>query len=125
MGFWDFFWLMVWAFFFVAYLLVLFRIVGDIFRDTTLSGLLKAVWILALIIVPVLTALVYLIVRGRAMTERDLTVSSAAEAATHQYIQSAVGRSDPAQQITTAKGLLDTGVITHAEFDRIKQKALA
>jgi len=71
MDFWDFFWLMVYSFFFVAYLMVLFQVVADLFRDKQLSGWWKALWILFLIFLPVLTALVYLIARGRGMAQRQ------------------------------------------------------
>ena len=71
MGFWDFLWLLVWTFFFVMYLMVLFQIIGDLFRDHGMSGWLKAVWIIALLLVPFLSALIYLIARGRGMAERQ------------------------------------------------------
>ena len=71
MDFWDFFWLLVWSFFFIAYLIVLFQIVADLFRDRELSGWWKALWIVFLILLPVLTSLVYLVARGRGMAERQ------------------------------------------------------
>ncbi|HEX5578115.1 MAG TPA: PLDc N-terminal domain-containing protein, partial [Candidatus Limnocylindria bacterium] len=70
MNFWDFFWLLVWSFFFVAYLMILFHIFGDLFRDH-MSGWLKALWVLFLIIAPFLGALIYLIARGHGMAERQ------------------------------------------------------
>ena len=66
----DFFWLLVWAFVFACYLIVLFQIVVDLFRDRDLSGWWKAIWIIFLIIVPFLSALIYVIARGRGMAER-------------------------------------------------------
>jgi hypothetical protein len=63
-NFWDFFWLLVWSFFFVMYLMVLFQIIRDLFRDRDLSGWLKALWIIALVFAPFLSALIYLIARG-------------------------------------------------------------
>jgi hypothetical protein len=69
-GFWDLFWWFFWAFAFVAYLIVLFSILVDVFRDHTLNGWLKAVWILFLVFVPFITGLVYVITRGRGMAER-------------------------------------------------------
>ena len=65
MNFGDFFWLLIWSFFFVFYLMILFQILGDLFRDKDLSGWWKAVWVIALIVFPFLTALIYLIARGR------------------------------------------------------------
>ncbi len=125
MDFGDFFWLLVWSFFIVCYLMILFRIIGDLFRDRELSGWWKALWIIALIFVPFLTALIYLIVRGRGMAERQAGELQKAQAATDSYIQEVAGRSNPAEQIVTAKNLLDEGTITQAEFDRLKASALA
>ena len=70
MGFSSFFWLLVWAFVFACYLIVLFQIVSDLFRDRDLSGWWKALWIVFLIIAPFLSALIYVIARGRGMAER-------------------------------------------------------
>ena len=67
----DWFWLLVWTFFFVCYLMVLFQIIADLFRDRDLSGWWKALWIIFLIIFPFLAAVIYLIARGRGMAERQ------------------------------------------------------
>ena len=125
MGFWDFFWLLVWGFFFVMYLMVLFQIISDLFRDHAMSGWLKAVWIIALLIVPFLTALIYLIARGQGMAERQSRQVEATRAATDQYIQSVAAQTNPAEQIASAKALLDSGTITQDEFAALKRKALA
>ena len=66
----DFFWLLVWAFVLGCYLVVLFQVLVDLFRDEDLSGWWKAVWIIFLIIVPFLSVLIYVIARGRGMAER-------------------------------------------------------
>jgi hypothetical protein len=125
MGFWDFFWLLLWSFFFVMYLMVLFHIISDLFRDESLNGWLKALWLIALLVVPFLSALIYLIARGRGMAERQTRQIESSRAATDQYIQTVAGRSNPAGEIETAKDLLDSGTITQAEFETLKQKALA
>jgi type VI protein secretion system component VasK len=125
MNFGDFFWLLIWSFFFVCYLMILFQIIGDLVRDKDLSGWWKALWIIALIFVPFVTALIYLIVRGRGMAERQTGEVRQAQAATESYIQDVAGRGNPTQQIATAKGLLDDGTITAAEFERLKATALA
>lgn len=124
MDFWDFFWLIVYGFFFVAYLLVLFQVVADLFRDRSLSGWWKAVWLLFLIFLPVLTAFVYLIARGRGMAERQNEVVSEARRETENYIRE-VATASPADQIAGARALLDAGTITQGEFERLKTKALA
>lgn len=123
MDFWSSFWLIVELFFFLAYLIVLFQIVGDIFRDSSLGGLPKALWVLFLILVPLITALIYLIVRGRGMAQRRVALATQAEESTQEYIRTAAGNT-AAQQIATAKSLLDSGAITAAEFEQLKKKAL-
>ncbi|MFI2486752.1 SHOCT domain-containing protein [Promicromonospora kroppenstedtii] len=124
MDFWDFFWLMVYSFFFVAYLMVLFQIIADLFRDHELSGWWKALWIIFLIFLPVLTALVYLIARGRGMAERHAEGMAQAQKATETYIREVATGPSPADQIASAKALLDAGTISPAEFERLKSKAL-
>ena len=125
MTFGGFFWLLIWSFFFVFYLMILFHILGDLFRDKELSGWWKALWVIALIIFPFVTALIYLIARGRGMAERQAGEIQQAQAATDSYIKQVAGRGDPAQQIATAKGLLDQGTINQSEFDQLKAAALA
>jgi ABC-type multidrug transport system fused ATPase/permease subunit len=124
MGFWDFFWLMVWSFFFVAYLMVLFQVVADLFRDRELSGWWKALWIVFLIFLPVLTALVYLVARGEGMARRQQQVARAAKHEAESYIRDVAGGS-PVAQIVGATELLNAGTITPEEFERLKAKALA
>ena len=125
-SFWDFFWLLVWTFFFVMYLMILFQIIADLFRDKDLSGWWKALWIIFLIIFPFLAAIVYLIARGRSMAERQAGQVREAQAATDQYIKSVAAQgSSPADQIASAKSLLDSGAITQQEFEQLKAKALA
>lgn len=123
MNFWDFFWLMIWGFFFTAYLMVLLQVIVDVFRDRSLNGWARTGWIIALLFAAPLTALVYLIVRGRSMNERSMRIASESRAAADQHARE-VGF-DPAESIAKAQGLLDSGAITPAEFDRIKGKALA
>jgi ABC-type multidrug transport system fused ATPase/permease subunit len=126
MDFMDFFWLLVWSFFFVFYLMVLFHVITDLFRDKDLSGWWKALWIIFLIIFPFLSLLIYLIARGRGMAERQAGAMQEAQAATDQYIKSVASQGgSPADQIASAKSLLDSGAINQQEFDQLKQKALA
>jgi hypothetical protein len=125
MDFWHFLYLIIWSFVFVAYLMVLFQIIGDLFRDRELSGWWKALWIIGLIIFPFLIALIYLIARGKGMAERQMAAVQTARKETDQYIQSVAAQSAPADQIASAKALLDAGTISQAEFDQLKAKALA
>lgn len=124
-SFWDWFWLLIWTFVFVAYLMVLFQIIIDLFRDKDLSGWWKALWIIFLIVFPFLAALVYLIARGQGMAERRADEMRQAQADTDQYIKSVATSGNPADQIASAKALLDSGAINQEEFDKLKQKALA
>ena len=122
---WDFLWHFLIIFAWIAYLLVLFQILTDLFwRDHKTSGWVKAVWVVFLIVFPWLTALVYLIARGKGMSERAQAAAVAAKQETDDYIRQAAGRS-PAQEIADAKPLLDAGTITQAEFDGLKAKALS
>jgi hypothetical protein len=123
-NFWDIVWLILSTFVFVAYLLVLFQIVVDLFRDHELGGGFKALWIIGLIFLPVMTALVYIVARGRGMAERQRAAVQRAKTETDAYIRDVAGKS-PADQIATAKTLLDAGTITQDEFARLKAKALA
>lgn len=124
MDFWDFFWLLIWSFFFVAYLMVLFQILGDLFRDD-MSGWFKALWVIVLIIAPFLGALIYLIARGKGMAQRQAGEARRMKAETDDYIRDVSGAKNPTEQIASAKALLDSGAITAEEFDRLKQQALA
>ncbi len=123
--FWDFLWTTIVIFAFIAYLLILFNILVDLFwRDHKTSGWIKAIWVIFLIVLPYLTALVYLIARGKGMAERAREQNMQAKRETDDYIKQAAGRS-PAQEIADAKNLLETGTISQAEFDTLKAKALS
>ena len=124
MTFWQAFWLMVEAFFFVAYLVILFQIVADLFRDRSLGGGAKALWILVLIVIPWLGALIYLIARGQGMAARAQAAVVETKTATDEYIRAVAGTS-PTQEIATAQELLSAGAITPDEFARLKAHALA
>ncbi len=124
-SFWDFFWFILSFFLLMAYLMVLFQILGDLFRDKDTSGWVKAVWILFLIFLPILTSLVYLIARGRSMTERNIAAVQSAQRDQEAYIRQVSSGASPADQIAQAKGLLDSGAISAEEFEALKAKALA
>ena len=127
-SFWDFFWFLCLSFLFFAYLMVLFQIVTDLFRDRTVSGVMKGVWIICLIFFPFITALVYLIARGDGMAERHMETLRHAQESQAAYIQSVAGSGgggSAAEEIGKAKALLDAGTIDQAEYDALKAKALA
>ncbi len=121
---WDFIWMFFTIFVFFAWLMVLFSIISDLFRDRALSGWAKAVWLVALIFVPVLTALIYLIARGKGMAERSAAQASAQRSAADDYIRSVAG-STPAQELSQAKTLLDSGAISAEEYANLKAKILS
>lgn len=123
-NFWDMLLLIASTFVFIAYLFVLFHVVFDLFRDTELGGGFKALWIIGLIFVPVLTALLYILARGRGMADRQRAAMQRARSETDAYIREVSGKS-PADQITAAKALLDAGTINPEEYARLKAKALA
>lgn len=115
-----------WAFSFlvlISYLMVLFSVIGDLFRDRELSGGAKAVWIFCLIFFTFISLLVYLIVRGKGMNERAVAQVQQNKQAADSYIRSVAG--SPADEIASAKALLDAGTITADEFASLKAKALA
>ena len=122
-NFWDFMWLIVSTFVFIAYLFVVFHIVFDLFRDDQLGGGFKALWIIGLVFLPFLTALAYVLFRGQGMAERQRAAMSRARSQTESYIREVAGKS-PAEQIADAKALLDAGTITQDEFGRLKAKAI-
>lgn len=115
-----------WFFIWIAALMVWFRCLMDLFRDSSLSGGAKAGWAVLLIFVPWFGALIYLIARGRSMTDRQMAEISQRQAEQEKYIQHVAGTSQaPAEQIASAKALLDSGAITQADFEALKAKALA
>ena len=127
MSFWDIVWFMIIFFAFATYLMVLFSIVADLFRDPEVSGGMKAVWVICLVFFTFITAVVYLIVRGRGMNERAAKKYAEAREAQDDYVRSVAGTGGASapEQIAKAKELLDSGAISADEFASIKAKALA
>ena len=127
MDFWSFFWLLVWSFCFVAYLMILFHIFGDLFRDKELGGFAKVLWVVVLFVLPFLAALIYLVVRGHGMAEREMEGKQRQVAAQEEYIRSVAAPQSATgvDQLAQAKSLLDSGLITADDFAQIKQKALS
>lgn len=121
----EVFWTMLIFFAFVIWIWILITVLIDIFRRHDTSGFAKVLWIIFIIVLPYLGVFVYLIVEHTGMTERAVKQQEAAQSQMDKYVQSVAAQTDPAEQIAKAKSLLDTGTITQAEFDQIKQKALA
>ena len=124
--FWDVLLWSFWFFIWIAAVMAWIRCLFDLFGDRSLSGWGKAGWAILLIFVPWVGALIYLIARGRSMTQRQMDAATQRRAEQDKYIQEIAGTTQtPADQIASAKALLDSGTITQAEFDTMKAKALA
>jgi hypothetical protein len=121
----EVFWTMLIFFAFVIWIWILITVLIDIFRRHDTSGFAKVLWIIFIIVLPYLGVFVYLIAEHKGMTERAIKQQEAAQSQMDKYVQSVAAQTDPAEQIAKAKGLLDAGTISQAEFDQIKQKALA
>jgi len=121
------FWSMLWFFLFFIWIWLLISLFGDIFRSKDLSGGAKALWTIFIIILPFLGVLVYLIVRGNSMQERALQDAANRESEFRGYVQSVAGASGgggAADEIAKLADLRDKGVISDAEFQAAKAKAL-
>jgi len=121
--FWDSFWLIAEVFIFVAYIFVLIHIFSDVFRNSEMSGFVKALWILGLILPIPLVALIYILWHGRGMAQRQREAMERVKSDNDSYIRQIAGKS-PADQISEAKALLDAGTITADEYAKLKAKAL-
>ena len=119
----DILWTMFIFFLFIIWIWILITVFVDIFRRKDASGFTKAAWIVFVILLPYLGVLIYLIANHDGMADRNLAQVQQQKAATDEYIRSVSGGA--AGEIEKAKGLLDSGAITQAEFDSIKAKALA
>jgi len=120
----DLIWSLLVAFLMVSYLIVLFSVIVDLFRDDELGGAPKALWIVALLVLPLLTLIVYLIARGDGMAKRSMRQAQQSQQEFEGYVRS-VAATDPAEQIAKGKQLLDQGVISPQEFEALKRKALS
>jgi hypothetical protein len=121
----DILWTMFIFFLFIIWIWILITVFSDIFRRKDVGGGTKALWIIFVIVLPYLGVLVYLIANHDGMADRNIAQMQKQQQATDAYIQSVAGSGGAAAEIEKAKGLLDSGAITQAEFDSIKAKALA
>lgn len=110
-------------FLFVIWIWIFISIVVDLFRDHELSGGWKAVWLFFLIVIPFLSALVYLIARGSGMRDRSIQEQVDMQKAANDYIRQV--SSSPVDDLTKLNELKDKGVLSQEEFDKAKAKALA
>jgi hypothetical protein len=123
----DIFWSMLWFFFLFIWIMILVHIVSDLFRDHSLSGVAKTLWVLFLVFLPFVAVLVYMFSRGQGMAERSAAQQQRAQEQFAGYVRNVAGdgAATPTEQIARAKELLDAGTIDQSEFDRLKAKALA
>jgi hypothetical protein len=121
----DVMWTMAVFFIWILWIWLLFTVFADIFRRHDISGLGKTGWIVFAILLPFLGVFIYLITQNVGMTERNLQRSRAQRDQFDEYVRETAGGGGAAAEIDKAKELLDAGAITQAEFDALKQKALA
>ncbi len=124
MEFGEFLWSLLLIFFMIMYFMILFSVVIDLFRNHQMGGFAKALWIIFLIFIPLISLLVYVIVYGKSMAQRQQTAVVEAQQEQDAYIKQVAGTS-PAEQIAQAQQLLNSGAISQAEFDKLKAKALS
>ncbi len=118
------FWTMMWCFLWVLWFMLLFRVIGDIFRDDGLSGLAKAGWTVLVILVPYLGVFVYLIARGRGMGEREIKRAQQQEQAFRSYVRENAGTTSHAEDLSRLAELKNRGDITATEYEQAKAKVL-
>ena len=120
----TFLWSLIVIFFMVVFFMLLFHVIGDLFRRRDASGGKKALWIIFLVVAPYLGLLIYYITNGQGMAERAYESAQQQQQQFDSYVRDVAGSSNSADEIAKAKGLLDSGAITQAEFDQLKAKAL-
>lgn len=112
-------------FVFVAWIMVLFTIISDLFRDHGMSGWVKAIWVLFLVFLPFLTGLIYLIARGGGMRDRSIAAQKEAQQQFDSYIRETAGGSSAADEVARLAELHDKGKLTDEEFAAMKAKVLS
>jgi Short C-terminal domain/Phospholipase_D-nuclease N-terminal len=116
---------MLWFFLFFIWIWLLIMVFADIFRDHTMGGFGKAAWIIFVIVFPYLGVFVYLIARGGSMAERAAAQQKQADDQFKQYVQSVSSTGSSADELARLADLKSKGVISDAEFEQLKAKALA
>ena len=122
------FWSMLWFFVWITWLMLLFRVIGDIFRSHDMGGGAKALWLFVVIVMPFLGVFIYMIARGHAMTQHDMDAARARDEQMKAYVQQVTasnGSTGSADELAKLAELNRTGVLTDAEFAQEKAKILA
>ncbi|MDH2388869.1 SHOCT domain-containing protein [Streptomyces sp. HNM0663] len=123
---------MLWFFIWILWLMLLFRIIADIFRDDSMGGWGKTGWTVFVCLLPFLGVFVYLVARGRDMGERELRHARRQEEAFRSYVREAA-ESPPgggagtghADELAKLAGLREQGDLTAEEYERAKTRVLA
>ena len=121
----DVFWSMCIFFLWIAWFMLLFHVIGDVFRRRDITGAKKTLWLIFLIFLPFLGAFIYLIANGDDMARRNIAQAEAQRAEMDEYVRTTAGSAGAAGEIEKAKGLLDSGALTQAEYDALKAKLIA
>ena len=119
------FWSMLWFFLWIVWLMLLFRVIGDIFRSQDLGGFAKVMWLLLVIVVPFFGVFIYMIARGHAMAQHDMNAAQARDEQMKAYVQQVASPTGSADELAKLAELNRTGVLTDAEFAQEKTKILA
>jgi hypothetical protein len=124
-SFLDVMWTMLVFFAWVIWFWLLITVFADVFRRHDIGGGKKVFWIIFVIVLPYLGVLIYLLAEHQGMADRNIKQAQQSQAQMDDYVKSVAATADPTEQIAKAKGLLDSGAISQAEYDQIKAKALA
>jgi hypothetical protein len=117
-------WSMLWFFLFIMWMMLIFMVFGDMFRDRSSSGVSKVLWTILIFALPYFGVFLYLIVKGGGMAERAQASAQAQDAQVRQYVQSAAGTTSAAQELSKLADLKASGAITDEEFAAMKAKVL-
>ncbi len=117
-------WSFLWFFLFVMWIVLVVSVIGDLFRDREASGVTKLLWTVFIVFLPYLGVLLYILLRGRGMAERNIKDAQAQEAAFRQYVQQAAGTGGPADQLAKLVELHEKGKLSDAEFASMKSKII-
>ncbi|MDI9885486.1 MULTISPECIES: SHOCT domain-containing protein [Streptomyces] len=119
------FWTVMWIFLWVVWLVLLFRVFVDIFRDHEMSGWAKAAWLIFMLLIPFLGVLVYVIVRGKDMGKREITHAQEQQEAFNAYIRQTAKGAGPGDELARLSELKAKGDLSEEEFQRAKDKLLS
>lgn len=117
-------WSMLWFFLFVMWIMLVFSVIGDLFRDHETSGVAKVLWVIVMFAIPYLGVFLYIIIRGKGMAERSAQQMAQQEQAVREYVQSAAGTGGAAAELQRLADLKASGAITDEEFAKMKAKVI-